>query len=76
MAPRVHNSGHWTIEGAVCSQFEKSSPRRARTAAWQHRRKRQGLHAELGRRAASRNAGARAGGRALARLPENVAAGA
>jgi 5-(carboxyamino)imidazole ribonucleotide synthase len=32
MAPRVHNSGHWTIEGAVTSQFEnhlravKSSP--------------------------------------------------
>ena len=22
MAPRVHNSGHWTIEGASCSQFE------------------------------------------------------
>jgi 5-(carboxyamino)imidazole ribonucleotide synthase len=22
MAPRVHNSGHWTIEGARCSQFE------------------------------------------------------
>jgi 5-(carboxyamino)imidazole ribonucleotide synthase len=22
MAPRVHNSGHWTIEGAQCSQFE------------------------------------------------------
>ncbi len=22
MAPRVHNSGHWTIEGAVISQFE------------------------------------------------------
>ncbi|MGH8493047.1 MAG: 5-(carboxyamino)imidazole ribonucleotide synthase [Moraxellaceae bacterium] len=21
-APRVHNSGHWTIEGAHCSQFE------------------------------------------------------
>ena len=21
-APRVHNSGHWTIEGATCSQFE------------------------------------------------------
>ena len=21
-APRVHNSGHWTIEGAPCSQFE------------------------------------------------------
>jgi len=23
MAPRVHNSGHWTIEGAVTSQFEQ-----------------------------------------------------
>ena len=22
MAPRVHNSGHWTIEGAFTSQFE------------------------------------------------------
>ena len=22
MAPRVHNSGHWTIEGALTSQFE------------------------------------------------------
>lgn len=22
LAPRVHNSGHWTIEGSVCSQFE------------------------------------------------------
>ncbi|MBJ7348450.1 MAG: 5-(carboxyamino)imidazole ribonucleotide synthase [Thermoleophilaceae bacterium] len=21
-APRVHNSGHWTIDGAACSQFE------------------------------------------------------
>lgn len=23
IAPRPHNSGHWTIEGAVCSQFEQ-----------------------------------------------------
>jgi 5-(carboxyamino)imidazole ribonucleotide synthase len=23
MAPRVHNSGHWTIEGAMTSQFEQ-----------------------------------------------------
>ena len=23
IAPRVHNSGHWTIEGAYCSQFEQ-----------------------------------------------------
>ena len=22
MAPRVHNTGHWTIEGAATSQFE------------------------------------------------------
>jgi 5-(carboxyamino)imidazole ribonucleotide synthase len=22
IAPRVHNSGHWTIEGSECSQFE------------------------------------------------------
>jgi 5-(carboxyamino)imidazole ribonucleotide synthase len=22
MAPRVHNSGHWTLDGAECSQFE------------------------------------------------------
>lgn len=22
MAPRVHNSGHWTMDGAECSQFE------------------------------------------------------
>ena len=22
IAPRVHNSGHWTIDGAACSQFE------------------------------------------------------
>jgi 5-(carboxyamino)imidazole ribonucleotide synthase len=23
MAPRVHNSGHWTLDGAICSQFEQ-----------------------------------------------------
>jgi 5-(carboxyamino)imidazole ribonucleotide synthase len=23
IAPRPHNSGHWTIEGALCSQFEQ-----------------------------------------------------
>ncbi len=22
IAPRVHNSGHWSIEGSICSQFE------------------------------------------------------
>ena len=33
MAPRVHNSGHWTIEGAETSQFENHLRRRARLAA-------------------------------------------
>ncbi len=28
MAPRVHNSGHWTIEGGETSQFENHLPRR------------------------------------------------
>ncbi len=23
IAPRVHNSGHWTLDGAVTSQFEQ-----------------------------------------------------
>ncbi len=23
IAPRVHNSGHWTLDGAICSQFEQ-----------------------------------------------------
>src|SRR5262245_62224480 len=23
LAPRVHNSGHWSIEGAITSQFEQ-----------------------------------------------------
>ena len=42
IAPRVHNSGHWTIEGARTSQFEQhvravcgwplGSPRRRRPA--------------------------------------------
>jgi 5-(carboxyamino)imidazole ribonucleotide synthase len=42
MAPRVHNSGHWTIEGSVTSQFENhvrdrdGQPHRRRRA--RHRR--------------------------------------
>jgi len=39
MAPRVHNSGHWTIEGAVTSQFEIiSAPSSAYRLAPQGRR--------------------------------------
>ena len=35
MAPRVHNSGHWTIEGAVTSQFESRSAKYALSRAFQ-----------------------------------------
>lgn len=47
MAPRVHNSGHWTIEGAETSQFENhvravlGLPARQHCHAWPC------LHAEL-----------------------------
>ena len=37
MAPRVHNSGHWTIEGADTSQFENHVRADCRPAAGQHR---------------------------------------
>ena len=36
MAPRVHNSGHWTIEGADTSQFENHVRAIAGPAARQH----------------------------------------
>ncbi len=37
MAPRVHNSGHWTIEGAATSQFENHIRAICRIAAGRHR---------------------------------------
>ncbi len=37
MAPRVHNSGHWTIEGAETSQFENHVRADRRPAARQRR---------------------------------------
>ena len=37
VATRPHNSGHWTIEGAVTSQFENHVRGRARPAARLHR---------------------------------------
>ena len=33
-APRVHNSGHWTIEGSTTSQFENHLACDSRHAAW------------------------------------------
>ena len=40
MAPRVHNSGHWTIEGAETSQFENHMRADARPARSDRRRAR------------------------------------
>ena len=39
MAPRVHNSGHWTIEGAETSQFEHHLRAVSRAAAGTDRRR-------------------------------------
>ena len=39
MAPRVHNSGHWTIEGAVTSQFENHLRAILGPAARRHQRR-------------------------------------
>ena len=38
MAPRVHNSGHWTIEGAETSQFENQVRARSAACHWAQRR--------------------------------------
>ncbi len=72
IAPRVHNSGHWTIEGAATSQFENHL--RAvlglplGSTAARHER-----HAELRRRDARCARGAHGAGCAPARLREGPA---
>ena len=73
MAPRVHNSGHWTIEGAVTSQFENHLrailgwPLGATDA---RRRERDG---QLDRRPPRSGRGARDRGRAPAPLRQGAA---
>ena len=75
LAPRVHNSGHWTIEGAVTSQFENHLrailgwPLGSTTS---DRRERDG---ELRRRPARSWRGARDPGRPLPRLREGATPG-
>ena len=69
LAPRVHNSGHWSIEGAATSQFEQQAARDPRAAAGlggAARRRRDGQPAGHGRRTATR---ASAGSRMRARDP-------
>ena len=39
IAPRVHNSGHWTIEGASDQPVREPSARHPRSAARQHARR-------------------------------------
>ncbi len=34
IAPRVHNSGHWSIDGSTTSQFENHVPSYSWTSAW------------------------------------------
>ena len=36
-APRVHNSGHWTLDACAVDQFEQHVPRHRRLAARSHR---------------------------------------
>ena len=38
MAPRVHNSGHWTIEGSATSQFENHLRAICGDGTWEARR--------------------------------------
>ncbi|MFN8513790.1 MAG: ATP-grasp domain-containing protein [Chloroflexia bacterium] len=42
IAPRPHNSGHYTIEGCVASQFENHLRAGSRLAAWLNRSRRPG----------------------------------
>ncbi len=64
LAPRVHNSGHWTIEGAVTSQFENHVRAVLRAAAGLHRARRARRDGQPDRRRAGRPRAARAAGRA------------
>ena len=54
MAPRVHNSGHWTIEGSETSQFQNHLRAVLGLPLGDTRMRRPGLHAQLDRRDARR----------------------
>ena len=75
MAPRVHNSGHWTIEGADTSQFENHLRAVLGLAARLDRGARRERDGELHRRDARPRRRARDPGRAPPRLRQGAAAG-
>ena len=58
LAPRVHNSGHWTIEGAVTSQFDQHL-RAVPACRWADQRRRAPRDGELHRRPTERRRRAR-----------------
>ena len=62
MAPRVHNSGHWTIEGARTSQFENHLRAIYGLPLGRHDRRSAGRHGQPDRDDASR-------GRSYSRSP-------
>ena len=68
IAPRVHNSGHWTIEGAATSQFENHVRADRRPAARLDRGARSERDGELHRHDARPRRAAAHPGRAPARL--------
>ena len=53
LAPRVHNTGHWTIEGAVDEPVREPPPRGPRAAARPNRPARRGRDGEPHRHAAA-----------------------
>ena len=73
IAPRVHNSGHWTIEGAETSQFENHLRAVLGLAARLDRAARPERDGQLHRRDARPRRGARGPGRAPARLRQGAA---
>ena len=75
MAPRVHNSGHWTIEGADTSQFEQHLRAVLRLAAGRSPRPRGGRDGEPDRRRARRRRRAGRAGRAPPPLRQGAPAG-
>ena len=75
MAPRVHNSGHWTIEGADTSQFENHLRAVLGWPLGSTAARRCERDGQLHRRDARRRRGARGARRAPPRLRQGAAPG-
>ena len=74
MAPRVHNSGHWTIEGRADQPVRESRAGDPRPAARRHPGARPLRHAELHRHAAGAGEHSASVGRTLSQLRQRAAA--